>query len=148
MLPLQSLSLVPMTYDIHDDMTRDEAGFVQKKLVEFSDQFTPPRNYREIGVVLRDAQGKVSGGVVANTVWDWLQIGVLWLPEELRGQGHGHRLLKRVEVLGRANGCRHAKLDTFDFEARAFYESHGYVVRSHTANFPQGHTQYHLAKDL
>ncbi len=46
-----------MNYDIHDDMTGDEAGFVQKTLVEFSDQFTPPRNDREFSVVLRDAEG-------------------------------------------------------------------------------------------
>ena len=86
-----------MNYDIHDDMTRDETSFVRKKLVEFSDQFTPPRNYRELGVVLLDAEGKVSGGITANTVWDWLQIGVLWLPDELRGQGYGHQLLERGE---------------------------------------------------
>ena len=137
-----------MNYDIHDDMTGDEAGFVQKKLVEFSDQFTPPRNYREFGVVLRDAEGNASGGITANTVWDWLQIGVLWVPYELRGQGYGHQLLERAEELGRNHGCKYAKLDTFEFEAREFYESHGYVVQSQTENFPQDHTQYHLTKVL
>jgi len=137
-----------MNYAIHDDMTREEANFVQKKLVDFADQFTPPRNYRELGVVLRDATGNVAGGITANTVWDWLQIGVLWLPDELRGQGHGHRLLQRIEAIGRDYGCAYAKLDTFEFEAREFYESHGYQVRSQTDGFPTGHTQYHLTKCL
>ena len=137
-----------MDYVIHDDMTSEEANFVQNKLVDFADQFTPPRNYRELGVVLRDAAGNVAGGITANTVWDWLQIGLLWLPDELRGQGHGHRLLQRVESIGRDYGCKYSKLDTFEFEARGFYEAHGYQVKSQTEGFPAGHTQYHLTKLL
>lgn len=137
-----------MDYDIHDDMTSEEASFVQKKLVEFADEFTPPRNYRELGVSLRNADGQVVGGITANAVWDWLQIGVLWLPHELRGEGHGHKLLERIEDLGRGHGCKYSKLDTFEFEAREFYEGHGYVVQSQTNNFPKGHTQYHLTKVL
>ncbi len=137
-----------MGYFIHDDITREEANFVQRKLVEYADQFTPPRNYRELGAVLRDANGEVFGGISANTVWDWLQIGVLWLPSELRGQGHGHQLLERIEEIGRSYGCKYSKLDTFEFEAREFYESHGYQVQSQTTDFPKGHTQYHLTKVL
>ncbi len=137
-----------MEYSIHDDLTSDEANYVQKKLVEFADQFTSTRNYRELGVALRDEEGNVTGGITANTVWDWLQIGVLWLPEELRGLGYGHSLLERIEELGRSYGCKYSKLDTFEFEAREFYENHGYAVQSQTDNFPEGHTQYHLTKEL
>jgi len=137
-----------MNYDIHTDMTGDEADFVQKKLVEFADQFTGPRNYRELGAALRDGNNQVVGGITATVVWDWLQIGVLWLPAELRGKGYGHSLLESIEAQGRALGCTHSKLDTFEFEAQAFYEGHGYEVQSVTENFPQGHTQFHLTKAL
>lgn len=137
-----------MQYDIHDDITPEEARYVQRELVAFADQFTPPRNYRELGVALRDADGNVCGGITASTVWDWLQISVLWVPEALRGAGHGHRLLERIEQLARECGCNHSKLDTFEFEALAFYESHGYVRQSQTDDFPTGHTHYHLTKVL
>lgn len=137
-----------MDYVLDDEFTQREADFVQRKLVEFADRFTEPRNYREFGVVVRDGDGAVVGGITGSTAWDWLQIGVLWLPEELRGQGLGHRLLERAEQIGREYGCAFAKLDTFEFEARAFYERHGYVVRSQTDDFPKGHVQYHLTKTL
>jgi GNAT superfamily N-acetyltransferase len=137
-----------MDYSIHDDMTQGEADYVEQKLVEFADQFTEPRNYREFGVALRDAEGNIVGGITGNTVWDCLQISVLWIPHDLRGQGYGHQLLERAEELGRARGCRFARLNTFEFEARGFYESHGYTVRFQTDGFPAGHTQYHLAKEL
>lgn len=137
-----------MAFTLHDDMTKDEAAHVKRKLAEFADQFTEPRNYRDIGVVLRDGDGNVSGGITAYTIWDWLQIESLWIAEELRGRGYGHKLLMRAEAIGRGYGCRYARLDTFEFEARVFYERHGYAVYSQTVDFPEGHTQLHLKKLL
>lgn len=127
-------------------MTVSEAKFIRQKLIEYADQFTEPRNGRDFGVVLRDEEGRVVGGVTANTVWDWLQISDFWISDKLRGRGFGRQLLARAEDIARRHGCRFAKLDTFEFEAREFYERHGYVVQSHTSDFPTGHTQYHLVK--
>ncbi len=137
-----------MSFSIHDDMTRDEAALVKRGLVEFADQFTGARNCRDIGVVLRDATGNVGGGITAYTIWDWLQIENLWVKEELRGRGYGYQLLCRAESIAVGYGCRFARLDTFEFEARDFYERQGYIVYSHTDNFPAGHTQFHLRKQL
>ena len=57
-------------------------------------------------------------------------------------------MLTRTETAARNHSCRYAKLDTFEFEAREFYERHGYVVRSQTEDFPKGHTHYHMKKEL
>lgn len=137
-----------MPYSLNDDITQAEAEYVEQKLVEFADQFTPPRNYREFGVVLRDEQGDVAGGIVGSIVWDWLQISVLWVSDELRGPGV--RAIAIVACRGNRTrtGLQSARLSTFEFEARAFYESHDYVVDSQTDGFPSGHTQYHLNKTL
>lgn len=137
-----------MDYRLDDDMSRAEAELVQRRLIEFADRFTGPRNYREFGVALRDASGEVVGGVTGNTIWNWLRIDVLWLREDLRGRGLGHQLLERAERIGRDRGCAFAMLDTFEFEARGFYEGNGYTVRSQTDDFPAGHTQFHLTKTL
>lgn len=137
-----------MNYTLHDDMTQEEALFVRQGLAEFANRFTEPRNYQALGIVLRDANGIASGGISGNTIWDWLRVDVLWVPDALRGKGHGHRLLARAEQLARSRGCNFAMLDTFEFEARDFYEAHGYVVQSQTNNFPAGHTHYHLTKVL
>ena len=41
-----------------------------------------------------------------------------------------------------------ATLDTFEFEASAFYKSHGYTGRSQADDFPAGHAQDQLAKEF
>lgn len=45
-------------------------------------------------------------------------------------------------------GCHHALLDTFDFQARPFYERLGYRVWGELADFPAGHTWFYLSKAL
>ena len=50
--------------------------------------------------------------------------------------------------MARARGCRHARLDTFDFQARTFYEQLGYRVYAELPDFPEGHRQFHLIKEL
>ena len=137
-----------MQLTIHDDMTQAEIDFVEARLVEFADTFTGPRGRRDFGLVLRDAEGSVCGGVVGDTLWDWMQIGTLWIGEEHRGKGYGHKLLERAEALGRERGCRFARLATWEFEARDFYVAHGYAVYGQQDGFPKGHTQYYLSKTL
>lgn len=137
-----------MTLKIYPDMTKEEARFVDDRLTEFSDQFTQPRNYREISLALRDRDGEIFGGLTGSTVWDWLHTSVLWVSEDLRGQGYGAGLLESAEEIARERGCKNARLHTFEFQAREFYEAQGYRVASQTDDFPAGHTQYLMTKKL
>ena len=137
-----------MGIKIDHDVSTNEADYVDGKLVEYANTFTGPRNRQEFSIVLRDANGTVRGGILGETIWDWMQIGTLWVEERLRGKGHGYRLLEAAEELAIARGCRHARLSTWEFEAKEFYESHGYVVFGQHSDFPAGHTQYYLAKSL
>ena len=101
---------------------------------------------RAVGAFLRDADGTIVGGVTAYTHWDWLAIELLWVEKSLRGKGWGTRLMDALETRADAMGCRHAYLDTFDFQARPFYEKRGYVVFGQLPGFPAGHTRFFLVK--
>jgi GNAT superfamily N-acetyltransferase len=107
-----------------------------------------PRNYQTLTVVLRDENGGVVGGLVANTVWGWLHVKELWVATEHRRAGHGAELMRAVEHEARRRGCHHAMLDTFDFQARGFYERLGYVVFGALDDFPRGHTRFFMQKAL
>ena len=45
-------------------------------------------------------------------------------------------------------GCRHAYLDTFDFQARPFYEKQGYAAFGVQDDYPPGHRRYFVEKGL
>lgn len=107
-----------------------------------------PRNHAPLTLLLRDPGGIVQGGLVGTTVWGWLQIAQLWVADVLRGRGHGAALMRAAEDEGLRRGCHHAMLDTFDFQARGFYEHLGYRVFGELREFPRGHTRFFLAKAL
>jgi len=98
--------------------------------------------------VLKASDQSVLGGVIGIVYWDWLYVDLMWLPEALRGQGYGSRLLTLIEEEGRQRGARHVHLDTFSFQAPEFYKRHGYRVFGELSDFPPGHTRYYLTKDL
>ncbi len=98
--------------------------------------------------VVRAPDGKVTGGIIGETHWDWFYVNLMWLPEELRRHGYGKQLLALAEEEARRRGARHAYLDTFSFQAPEFYKKYGYQVFGTLENFPQGHQRYFLTKDL
>ena len=106
------------------------------------------RDWMPLCLSLRDAAGAIVGGAYGATMWRWVVIDGLWVSEALRGQGHGSRLLSAAESAAIARGCWGAWLGTFDFQARGFYERHGYRVFGELPDFPPGHAHYELFKRL
>lgn len=96
----------------------------------------------------RNVAGAIIGGLVGQTGWRWLHIDLLWVGDEHRGAGVGRRLLRAAESEAMSRGVGHVDLDTFDFQARPFYEREGYVVFGILEDYPPGHTRYFMRKDL
>jgi len=56
-----------------------------------------------------------------------LFLDMFFLPDALRGQDLGRRLLDQVEAEARRRGCRFAVVETSSFQAPGFYLRHGYA---------------------
>jgi ribosomal protein S18 acetylase RimI-like enzyme len=113
-----------------------------------SDPPGQPRHVAPLRLSLRTSESKIVGGLLAGTVWTWLSIDLIWVDPKLRGQGFGRQLIAQAEEVAIQRGCTHARLDTFDFQARTFYERLGYRVYAQLHGFPAGHVQLHLSKVL
>jgi len=107
-----------------------------------------PRNAEPVCILLRGDHNQVVGGLKGNTAWGWLHVKELWVAEIARGSDFGTQLMRTAEDEARRRGCHHALLDTFDFQARPFYETLGYKVFGELADFPRGHTRYFMSKAL
>ena len=104
--------------------------------------------HRGLAIELQDAGGATCGGLWGATGFDWLFVQLLVVPDALRGQGIGRRLMAMAEAEARRRGCHGAWLDTFDFQARPFYERLGYSCFGELADYPPGHVRYFMRKDL
>jgi ribosomal protein S18 acetylase RimI-like enzyme len=122
---------------------------IERGLVEHAGaQGIEPRNHRSLTILVRDGDGRVVGGLVGTTVWGWLQVTQLWVADAIRGEGYGVALMRSAEAEAVRRDCHHALLDTFDFQARGFYERLGYEVFGEARDFPRGHTRFFMRKAL
>lgn len=94
------------------------------------------------------ASGAAVGGLSGWAGLDWLFIELFFVPRELRGQGHGSALMARAEAFARERGLVGIWLDTFDFQARPFYEKLGFTVFGTLEGHPVGGRRYFLSKRL
>ena len=103
------------------------SGYVGRQLREFNYRFTG--EYPEVQAIrlnARDAGAQVIGGLRAIVAMYWLRIEVLWVRDDVRGQGIGSALLREAERVARGMGARNAALETFEWQAPRFYARHGY----------------------
>lgn len=132
----------------------DARALVHAGIKSFNDAVSPhhravrPVGPRPLQLYLYAADGRVLGGLIAETYWNWLDVDDLWLDEAARGQGYGRVMLAAAEVEARARGCTAVQLKTFSFQARGFYEKQGYTVVGALAGYPPGATLYWMRKDL
>ncbi|AXA53062.1 GNAT family N-acetyltransferase [Pseudomonas thivervalensis] len=98
--------------------------------------------------LVRDEQGEIVGGLYGRVFFRWLYIELLVVPEQARGQGTGSTLMQMAEELAREKNCVGIWLDTFDFQAPAFYRKHGFTEIGQIDDYPPGHQRFFFQKRL
>ena len=104
--------------------------------------------YTPLQILLRDESGAIVGGLIGDAAYGWLFVRFLWLADEHRGGGHGERLVRAAEAEARSRGCRAMWLDTFSFQAPAFYRKLGFQEFGRLDEYPAGHSRHFLWKPL
>ena len=128
-------------------MSAADEETVVRGLLEFNERWLGPANDEPVKLVARDDQGVV-GGLLGQLRWRWLYVAKLWVDERGRGRGIGTQLLKAAEDLARSRGCTDVSLDTFEYQARPFYEKLGYTLFGTLDGYPPGYRQFYLRKRL
>ena len=103
---------------------------------------------QRLTVFARDETGRVRGGAVGRRWGPYCELQQLWVDEPLRRTGIGARLLSAFEAQGLSLGASTVYLDTFSFQAPAFYAKRGYAVVHALEGFPGGKAKYTMQKRL
>jgi GNAT superfamily N-acetyltransferase len=107
-----------------------------------------PATPRLLVIPIRDAAGIPIGGLWAVSLFGWLHLEMLLVPEPMRGQGIGSALVAQAESEARRRDCLGMYVDTFSFQAGPFYEKLGFSQFGALDDCPPGHRRLFLQKRL
>lgn len=148
MKKLQDVQKSINVFRITDDGNERDINEIHELLKEYNLSCREVSRNVPIGVFLEDETGKKLAGLTGETFGNWLCIRFLFVSEQLRGQGIGSKLLKSAEAEAKRCGCKYAFVDTFSFQAPAFYIKHGYREVFVLENYPYTEKRHYYTKEL
>ncbi len=139
----------PFTITVQDFVDEAVLDGIGNPLEAFNSSRAGDDNHIPLAILIRDrANHRILGGLCGDSFYDWLFIKLFFIPETLRGHGLGQRLLTQAEAIARARACTGIWLDTFEFQARGFYEKQGFTLFGTLPDHPKGYNRYFLQKRL
>ncbi len=139
-----------MTYTLELTDVADESvrKLIVAPLIEYNLTQAAPGNSKPLVITIKNEAQEVMGGLWGLTGYDWLFTQLLVVPEAFRGTGVGRTIMSKAEAEAVSRGCTGAWLDTFEFQARGFYERIGYECFAELPQYPAGFSRYFMKKGL
>ncbi|WP_404924969.1 GNAT family N-acetyltransferase [Mesorhizobium sp. ORM16] len=120
-----------------------------RALVSYNDAAGEPSGYEPVAILIRDHdRDETIGGLWGKVSYDWLFVELLFVPELLRRQKLGTQLMDAAGQLARERKCVGVWLETYGFQAPAFYQSLGYEVFGQLPDHARGSGRFFLRKML
>jgi GNAT superfamily N-acetyltransferase len=137
------------TITLTDAPGDDERAVITDGLRAYNEAQAGSWDGRPLAILAHDPKTKkVVGGLLGRTSLGLLNVERFFLPEELRGDRLGSRILAMAEEEGRRRGCTRAVLSTLHFQAPGFYLKQGWEVAARIDCEPPGHTRFYMTKKL
>ena len=95
-----------------------------------------------------EEEGELVAGIVAEAVFDTVEVEFLCVKENCRGKGYGRALLQYVEEQAENDGRKRILLNTYSFQAPGFYRRMGYELLAQQNPCFGEYSQYYFTKNL
>lgn len=99
---------------------------IKKGIIDYNAPFFGANPSQPFTIYIKDIQSNVIAGLTGFYKGKYTRVDLVWIHEDFRHQGLGRKLILKLEEFSKIKGCRYIQLDTFDFQARPFYEKLGF----------------------
>jgi len=128
--------------------TEEQRQAILQPLIEYNDARAGISKTEPFALMVKDERGAILGGLYGRVTLRWMFIDLLSVPEQVRGQGIGSKLMAQAQALATEKNCLGIWLDTFDFQAPGFYQKLGFSQFGEIVDYPPGHKRHFFQKRL
>jgi ribosomal protein S18 acetylase RimI-like enzyme len=117
-------------------------------MMEFNATFFGKHTPKPFTIYINDSNHQLIAGVTGFYYHKYARIDYAWVHEAYRKQGLGKQLFARLERFLSEKHCQFIQLDTFDFQAKPFYEKLGFHCVGTISKWVGDHDCYFMRKEL
>jgi len=133
-------------YVIDDSPSASEDKIIRDGIVNFNSQ-TINEKATHFSVFAKDAS-QIIGGALIWEHSDALYIDVLWCDEHYRQKGVGTKIISMIDEVAINKRLSKIFVDTYAFQAQAFYQKHGFYCIGTIREYLLGHDRMFMRKDV
>jgi GNAT superfamily N-acetyltransferase len=133
---------------LETEPSREDVRLLDDRLYAYNVQSTGITDGKLLALFLRNKDGAAVGGLYGWTWGETCYVRYLFVPAEMRKQGHGSSLMHAVEAEAKARGCAQIVLQTHDFQAPEFYRRLGFEITGRVDGYPRGYQYLTMVKRL
>lgn len=129
--------------------------FLDKGLTEYNSKHSQyfslhkfGRRTRKIGFYAYERNKRIGGCCGRLIMQNWIWVDLFYINEEYRKSGIGTKLMQQVEKYAVENKITGIATDTWDFQAKGFYEKLGFHLYGVLEDCPIGSTVYCFEKKI
>ncbi|CAM2861519.1 GNAT family N-acetyltransferase [Legionella worsleiensis] len=114
--------------DIYIDETDNSeiSAIIKQGILDYNAPFFGSNFLTPFTIYMKDLQSEIIAGLTGSYRGKYVRVDFFWVHKDFRHQGLGSKLMMKLEEFSKAKECRFIQLDTFDFQARPFYEKLGF----------------------
>lgn len=146
MINIKNDNNVEMENFIHASLHQNNKSKCSWLRTHRSDNILEPTKINNNFLVFDD--DTLIGGAIGFVDFNWYFLDLLWIDEKYRGQDIGTKLIREIEKFSIQENLTGVRMETWDFQARGFYEKMGYSVFAQIEDCPPGTIDYFLKKVL
>ncbi|MDX7986881.1 GNAT family N-acetyltransferase [Xenorhabdus sp. 12] len=136
-----------MNMHISDAQNEQIEEYIIERLWEYNHQHGNV-DLKPLFIYFTDKSNQIIAGLVSRTFWESLEIQYLWVNDKYRKKGLGKQLILQAEKEALNRSCHMAYVDTYNFQAKGFYEKLGYKAYGVLEGYAHHHTRFYLTKQF
>ncbi|WP_353095165.1 GNAT family N-acetyltransferase [Tissierella praeacuta] len=126
--------------------SEEKANYIHRRLQEYNSRYIT--DSEDLSYCIENENGECIAGIVASRDMDCITVDYLFVDDAYRKNGYGSKLLTYLEEQAIRLDVKRIILNTFGFQAPAFYEKQGYQLFGKIEPCFNDYGQYFFKKEL
>lgn len=132
------------------DETNDERinNTIKQGVLAFNQPYFGVQEAKPFTIYIIDDNKSILCGLYGCHFDKYIRVDMTWVDESYRKKGFGKKLFQKLDEYARQKHCKYIQLDTFDFQAKPFYEKMGFECIGTIPKWVEGYDCHFMRKTL